>query len=268
MNAVVKEQAAPRGIIADMALQYGMDAVAFERTMRATVFPAEASKEQFAAFLLVAREYKLNPLTKQIYAFPDKRGGVAPIVPIDGWMSIINSHPQFDGMEFKDEIIDGALKSITCSIHRKDRTHPTCVTEYMSECLRGTDPWKQWPARMLRHKAAIQCARYAFSLSGIHDPDEAERIIEKDVTPVETTRTTTTRTAAVAAKLRPQAEPIEAVVERQEPAVTLAHVVGYIEKAKDRDVALQALDLANALPEEERVAAKQEFDKRFPEGEQ
>ena len=30
---------------------------------------------------------------------------------------------------------------------------------------------------MLRHKALIQCARYAFGLSGIVDPDEAERII-------------------------------------------------------------------------------------------
>jgi hypothetical protein len=28
---------------------------------------------------------------------------------------------------------------------------------------------------MLRHKAAIQCGRYAFGLSGIIDPDEAER---------------------------------------------------------------------------------------------
>jgi hypothetical protein len=31
---------------------------------------------------------------------------------------------------------------------------------------------------MLRHKATIQCARIAFSLAGIFDPDEAERIAE------------------------------------------------------------------------------------------
>ncbi|OPB31163.1 hypothetical protein [Bartonella sp. AR 15-3] len=29
---------------------------------------------------------------------------------------------------------------------------------------------------MLRHKAVIQCARYAFGFSGIYDEDEAERI--------------------------------------------------------------------------------------------
>ena len=45
----------------------------------------------------------------------------------------------------------------------------------MAECKRNTDPWRQWPNRMLRHKATIQAARYAFGFSGIADPDEAER---------------------------------------------------------------------------------------------
>ncbi len=36
---------------------------------------------------------------------------------------------------------------------------------------------------MLRHKALIQCARVAFGFGGIYDLDEAERIIEKDITP-------------------------------------------------------------------------------------
>src|SRR5690625_4254871 len=53
----------------------------------------------------------------------------------------------------------------------------------MSECKGVSDPCKRWPNRMLRHKATIQAARYAFGLSGIIDPDEAERIksTEKDM---------------------------------------------------------------------------------------
>jgi hypothetical protein len=31
---------------------------------------------------------------------------------------------------------------------------------------------------MLRHKALVQCARLAFGLVGIHDHDEAKRILE------------------------------------------------------------------------------------------
>ena len=60
-------------------------------------------------------------------------------------------------------------------MYRKDRSHPVQIREYLDECLRDTDPWKKWPKRMLRHKAFIQAARLAFSLSGIEDPDEAER---------------------------------------------------------------------------------------------
>lgn len=177
--------AAPRkSVLMDMATRYGMEPAAFEATLRATVMPSnkEVTREQFAAFLLVAKEYRLNPLTKEIYAFPGKGDSIQPIVSIDGWMRMINNHPDFDGMEFVDNVAEnGQIVSITCKMFRKDRSHPISVTEYMAECKRPTDTWQKWPARMLRHKAAIQAARYAFGFSGIYDEDEASRIV--DVTP-------------------------------------------------------------------------------------
>jgi len=162
-------------VVAKMAERFEMTPAEFERTVRATVCPSNITNEQFVAFLMVAKEYNLNPITKQIYAFPSK-GGIVPIVSIDGWLRVINENPQFDGMEFVDNVIDGKLFSITCRMYRKDRARPTEVTEYMGECVRNTDTWKQWPARMLRHKATIQAARYAFGLSGIYDEDEAQRM--------------------------------------------------------------------------------------------
>ena len=160
-----------------MADRYGMAPAAFEATLRATVVPKECTREQFAAFLLVAHEYGLNPILKEIYAFPAKGGGIQPVVSIDGWVKLMNDHPQMDGIEFDDHLDDrGALVSISARIYRKDRSRPIVVTEYMSECRRGTDPWKQWPHRMLRHKATIQAVRYAFGYSNIPDPDEAERM--------------------------------------------------------------------------------------------
>jgi phage recombination protein Bet len=168
-------------VLATMADRYGMAPAAFEATVRATCMPgASVSREQFAAFLLVAKEYGLNPLTKEVYAFPS-RGGIQPIVSIDGWANLCNSHPQMDGIEFEDQTDgEGKLAAVTCRIFRKDRSRPTVVTEYMAECRRDTDVWKKWPARMLRHKALIQCARYAFGFSGIVDPDEADRIREAE----------------------------------------------------------------------------------------
>jgi len=123
--------------------------------------------------LIVAEQYHLNPFTKELFAFDDKRGEIIPYVSVDGWARIINEHPQFDGLRFG---FDTSLQAMTCTIYRKDRTHPTEVAEYMSECKRATVPWGQTPLRMLRHKALIQCARLAFGFAGIHDEDEARRI--------------------------------------------------------------------------------------------
>ncbi len=179
-NIATIDQAQAPSILGSLAQHYGMDKMAFVQTIKATVMNggANVTNEQLAAFCLVAKEHRLNPFTKEIFAFP-QRGGIVPVVSVDGWMKLVNSHPQFDGMEFDDKLgEDGSLVAVTCRIFRKDRSHPVEVTEYMSECRRGTDVWKTWPARMLRHKATIQAARYAFGFAGIYEPDEAERMTD------------------------------------------------------------------------------------------
>ena len=142
-------------------------------SLKATAFKGQVSDAQMMALLVVANQYGLNPWTKEIYAFPDKNNGIVPVVGVDGWSRIINSHPQFDGIEFEQD-----AESCTCIIYRKDRNRPIKVTEYMEECKRGTGPWVSHPRRMLRHKAMIQGARLAFGYGGIYDQDEAERIVE------------------------------------------------------------------------------------------
>jgi len=182
--AAQEPQKQEKSVITDLANIHGMEKAHFVAALKATVVPAGISDAQFAAFCMVAKQYNLNPLTKEIYAFPAKGGGIVPIVSIDGWCNIINSNPQLDGIQFVDHITDGKLTAITCKISRKDRALPVECVEYMDECKGASEPWKRWPARMLRHKALIQCARYAFSLSGIYDQDEAERMDMVDVTPM------------------------------------------------------------------------------------
>lgn len=165
-------------VIGAMANGYGMRAEAFEQTLRKTVVPTNCNREEFAAFILVAKQYNLNPITREIYALPKKGGGIQPVVGVDGWYRIMNEHPQCDGIEFDDHFDqDGKISAITCRIYRKDRSRAVAVRELLSECTQGTEPWRKWPYRMLRHKAAIQAARVAFGFSGIIDPDEAERFI-------------------------------------------------------------------------------------------
>ena len=167
-----------RSLMSDMAKNYGMDKAAFESTLRKTIMPANATNEQIAAFLIVAKEYDLNPFTKEIYAF-QAGGGIQPIVSVDGWLKIINENPDCDGFELEETFdSDGKIYSVTCRMYRKGRAHPIVITEYLSECERDTAQWKSKPIRMLRHKATIQAARYAFGFSGILDQDEAEQIVD------------------------------------------------------------------------------------------
>lgn len=195
-KAVAPVNAAPPrvSLLAKMAAKYSVDADKMRDTLAATAFKGERDKpvtnEQMMALLIVADQYNLNPWLKEIYAFPDKGGGIVPVIGVDGWIRMINEHPQFAGMELASsngeaDESEGAIPSwMECRIFRKDRERPTVVREYFEECKRDTGPWKSHPRRMLRHKAIIQCARIAFGFSGVYDPDEGERVRDAiDVTP-------------------------------------------------------------------------------------
>jgi phage recombination protein Bet len=178
--AVAKERkvetAGAPSVIARLADRFGVDQSKMLECLKSTAFRGGCSNEQLMALCIVSEQYGLNPWTREIYAFPDKQNGIVPVVGVDGWARIINTHPQFDGVEFWQD-----NEKCTCSIYRKDRAHPVQVTEYMAECKRNTGPWGSHPMRMLRHKALIQAARLAFGFSGIYDQDEAERIVSARV---------------------------------------------------------------------------------------
>lgn len=173
--ARASENAAPRRMSAleSMSMRLGVTEQELQDSLVATVFSGCRSKAEFLALIVVSNEYRLNPLTKEIYAFPAKGGGVVPMVSVDGWITLMNSHPQFDGIEF-DYHTDakGNIEAIESIIYRKDRTRPIKVIEYLEECERGTEPWKKTKRRMLRHRALIQGVRVAFGFSGIYAPDD------------------------------------------------------------------------------------------------
>lgn len=147
--------------------------------LKATAFKACKNDEQFAALIIVANTYGLNPLLKELYAFPGKGGEIVPVVSVDGWLRVINDHIQMDGMS-DAWAEDGSWCEVT--IHRKDRKHPTVHREYFDEVKRSTEPWKQHPRRMLKWKTIIQAGRIAFGFGGIHDEDEGQAVGMRDVT--------------------------------------------------------------------------------------
>jgi len=150
-------------------------------TLQKTAFKECKTEEAFITAVVVSNTYQLNPMLKEIYAFPARDGGIIPMVSIDGWISLVNRQDNFDGVDFEYSFNEEtkALENITAIFYLKNRTHPIKVTEYMDECYdKNKETWRRWPTRMLRHKAYIQGARMAFGFSGIVDPDEKERIIE------------------------------------------------------------------------------------------
>lgn len=157
-----------------MAGNANLDRDTYVAVVKKMCFSGPASNEEFAAFLTTCHTYGLNPLIKEIYAFKDKSGKIVPLVGVDGWMKLANNRPEFDGIEYVENFQDGKVVSVTAKVYRKDRAHPVIVTEYLSECAQNTEPWRNRPVRMLRHKATIQGIRTAFGFAGIGDPDDYE----------------------------------------------------------------------------------------------
>lgn len=172
------------------------DGAGLTETLKLTCFRQRGQEivtdAQMEALLIVAEQYRLNPFTKELFAFSDK-GAIVPVVSVDGWSRIINENPAMNGLEFRysDQIVTPA-RGKPCPewcevvIYRRDRERPTVVREYLDEVYQaprgqngGYDgPWQTHTKRFLRHKTLIQGARIAFGFAGIYDEDEARRIID------------------------------------------------------------------------------------------
>lgn len=193
-----KKIAKQPSIFSIMASKYKLDQSQFLSVIKKTIMPKgknvkEATMEEIAAFLIVAQKYNLDPFTNEIYAFPSKKGGIVPIVGVDGFARIMNSQKGFDGYAIvysEDEVVpvDGRLCPTWAEIkiYHKHREHPTVMREYLDEVYVGKrgdfkGPWQTHTKRMLRHKIIIQGIRIAFGITGIYDQDEAERIIDAEI---------------------------------------------------------------------------------------
>ncbi len=174
MSTELKIIDANTDVIQRLANQYGTTREKLYAIVKATCKMEKASNEQFQAFLMIAEKYDLDPITKQMWAFPNtKTGGIDTMVSVDGWIKIVNNHPQFNGYETSVQFDDKDKPfSATCTIWRKDKERPTTKTVYFREWVKPSSPvWRDMPAHMLEIRAYIQCARMAFNISGIIDPE-------------------------------------------------------------------------------------------------
>jgi hypothetical protein len=206
-----REQKEATSALVKLARQYGLEEQKLVDTLKATVIKpkkirgkdgkpdtyVEASMAEVNAFLMVAAQYDLDPMLKQIHAFvSDQGGGIVPIIGYDGWVKLVLREKRYAGYSQTDHLDEkGNLYAITGKMRLtvdpagtpKDGYFEVEVTEYLEECRGTTVPWTKWPRRMLSNKTYGQTARRAFGFSGIYDEDEGDRILEAgeaiDITP-------------------------------------------------------------------------------------
>jgi hypothetical protein len=107
-------------------------------TVRAVCFKGAASDAQLMMLLSFAKNYDLNPLAKECYAFV-KEGRMSIGVQVDGWSKIANRQDNYDGQEIEYENDkDGKVVSITSRTYVKGRAKPTVYRAMMSEWNRKT----------------------------------------------------------------------------------------------------------------------------------
>ena len=116
--------------------------------------------------LRLASKHLLDPLSDEISIMETKEGFL-PFITIDGWVKLINQHPQYAGMSLREPTESNSQLPawMECTIHRNDRILPIVVKEYLEEVMTNHPSWQQMPRRMLRHRVIQQCARLAFGIN-------------------------------------------------------------------------------------------------------
>lgn len=132
-----------------------------------------ATEAEFQMFLEFCKSTGLNPFKKEIW-FIKTGQGVQMMTGINGFLTIANNHPQFDGMTVKIDEQDGKLVSATCTVYRKDRKYPSEATVYYSEYAKNSPIWRTMPRMMLQKVAKSVALREAFpqELNGMYTQEE------------------------------------------------------------------------------------------------
>ena len=146
-----------------------------------------ATNAQFRMFAEVCKATGLSPWLKEIWFVP----GVGVMAGRDGYLRVANENPMFDGMETKVER-DAQSKPVkaTCSVWRKDRSHPITCEAYFNEYKKAGNVWQTYPSAMISKVAEVLALKRSFSINGVvteeemgeQEPTRAEKVqAAKDV---------------------------------------------------------------------------------------
>jgi len=166
-----------------------------------------ATVEEFHMFVEFCKGTGLNPFKKEIWFIKDKTGKVQMMTGVNGFYSIANDNPQFDGIEIIETgeqeielLLSGnkvkkikVPKSVEAKVYRKDRKIPfTAIAkwdEYSKPLITpygNLSVWGQMPSVMLSKCAESMALRKAFpqELNGLYTAEEMPAEFASDKTEV------------------------------------------------------------------------------------
>lgn len=148
---------------------------------------ADATDAEFAFFIGMCQQRKLDPLARQAYFIKDKRGRVMNQVSIDGFRLIAQRTGEYEGQTQPQWCgRDGVWRDVwvasepplaaRCGVYRKGFREPVYSIAHWREFHRGTPVWSEKKAHMLHVRAETLALRRAFpeELSGLYTPDEMD----------------------------------------------------------------------------------------------
>lgn len=166
------------------------------QTLKATVAQG-LNEPEFRLFVDYCKSTGLNPFKKEVWAI--KAGGRLQIMTgINGFLTIANKNPMFDGLECTVDDDENPTKAI-CKVYRKDRKYPSEGVAMIKEYYKKTPIWDQMPRVMLTKVAKSIALREAF-------PQELGSLYAQEEMPPE-------YRAPSVEVIRPAAAPVEAVAD-------------------------------------------------------
>lgn len=154
---------------------------------------SDASDAEFKMFIEFCKSTGLNPFKKELW-FIKAGGRVQIMTGINGFFSIANNHPAYDGIESGLINKNGEYMPQTyalndfigawCKVYRKDRKMPSEGVAMLSEYEKTTPIWKQMKRVMILKCAESVGLRKAFpqELNGLYTVEEMPKEYENKET--------------------------------------------------------------------------------------
>jgi hypothetical protein len=150
------------------------------RVLKATIC-AKLSIEQLQLYLTICARKHVDPFS-EAYAFPQKDGGLAFGLRIDGMQALAARTGQLRSVSVETLTHENpdktkSLVGARCIIEREGLKTPVVEEAYMAEYAHAGLGWDTYPETMIRKVARAKCLRVAFAdaLSGIYEPAEIRK---------------------------------------------------------------------------------------------